>query len=95
MIHRPARDHRQAHDQGVGVLASVGLDVANDEVAACGRFTPRRFEHGVGLPHARAHAEKDLEASALCPRRLVMDGCQQRVGIGTVTFGHGASLANF
>ena len=89
-----AGQQRQAFGEGVGFLAPVGFEVTDDDVAPGGEFPAGGGEHGVGLAHAGAHAEKDLEPAALCPRGFTLDRRQQRIGIGSVAFGHTVTLTH-
>ena len=64
MLKLAAGNLRQALGERVRFLASMRLNVAYDHVAPGGEFASRGFEHGEGLAHAGAHAEKNLEPSA-------------------------------
>ena len=87
-----ARDDRQALGQRVGFLAPVGFDVTDDDVASGGQFAAGGFEHGVGLADARGHAEEDLQLAALLAGLLLLDGRQQRVGVGPGLVTHGCTI---
>ncbi len=87
------RDERNAHGERVGFLAAVGFHVADDQVAPVFQLALRRFEHGVGLAHAGAHAEKDLEPPALLARGLGLEGRQQGVRIGALAVVHKVNLS--
>ena len=72
----------------------MGFHVADDHVASGLQFAMRGFEHGVGLAHAGAHAEKNLEPPARLRGFLALDGTQQRIGIGAVAITHEFILPN-
>jgi hypothetical protein len=79
IVDLPAGNDLQPGDQGVGLMATMGLDDADHDVGAiaapglCGR------EHLVGLADAWSRAKKDLQPSALGAR-----GCaEQGFGGGT------------
>ena len=63
--------HFKPVHQGLGFRASVSLNDADDDVHAIAPLLVRRFQHGVGFPHAGIGAEEDfefsLEAGGLLP----------------------------
>ena len=77
------RDDGQPGDQGVGLLPSVRLDIADDDVAPLALGALGGAEHGVGLADTGGHAKEDLELAAFFRRLGFLDGGQQRIGIGT------------
>ena len=81
---------RQSLRERIRLLATVRLDVADDDVASRLQLALCRLQHRVGLAHAGAHAEEYLEATALLRSFLALDGIQQRVGIGAFKFRHKA-----
>ena len=60
-----ARQDLQTLGQGFGLLASVGLDHANDHVRALVQAALAGGEHFIGLAHAGGHADEDLQMSSL------------------------------
>jgi hypothetical protein len=80
MLEPLPRQRGQADQQGAGLVATVGLDQADDHVEALGLGPPGRLEHGVGLADPGRGAEEDLEVPArtLRARRHF----QQRLGVG-------------
>jgi len=71
----------------------VRLDIADDDIAAGSEFASRGFKHRVSFPHARRHAEEDLQLAAFPPVFFFLNRSQQRVGIGSLRLGHAFSLA--
>lgn len=45
---------------------------------------PRSLEHGIGLPHAGGRAEENLERAAALARLLILEACQEGIGIGSL-----------
>ena len=74
----------QSFEQALGLVAAVRFDVADHHVRALGAAFARGLEHGVGLAHAGAGTEKNLQLAALLPRFVLLHPRQQRVGIGTL-----------
>jgi hypothetical protein len=71
----------------------VGLNDPNYHLAAFRLFLPRSLQHGVGLPDAGAHPEKDFQFS---PRRclfLAFHPRQQCVRVGPLALAHGGNVA--
>src|SRR5262249_31622361 len=87
-----SRHDRHPFQQGFGVLAPMSLDNTHHNFTAFGLFLPRRLEHGVRLPNARRHPEKNLElaASGLCFVALHLR--QKCVPIGPLHFSHWSIL---
>ena len=94
IFNQPARECRQTFGQRIGFFAAVGFEVADDDIASGGEFAAGGFEHRVGFAHAGAHAEKNLELAATLAGLVALNRGEQRIGIGTVTLGHGFSLMN-
>ncbi len=92
IFHLDAWNDGQSFRQRVGFLASVGFDIADDDVASGRQFAAGGFEHGVGFADARRHAEEDLELAALFFGLLPLQGGEQRVRIGARRFGHGGMV---
>jgi hypothetical protein len=88
MFELTAGNSRQALGERVGFFSSVGFDVTDDDVAPGFQLVLRRFEHGVGLAHAGAHAEEHLEPAAFSLSLFALNRCEQCVGIGTLRLGH-------
>ena len=76
---RLARQHLQPGQQGLGFLAAVGLDQADDHLDALGMAPTAGGQHLVGLADPRGHAEVNLEPTS----PLTLGFGQQRVWIGT------------
>ncbi len=73
-----ARQDVQPFQQGLGLLASVGLHDADNHVDALGAAALAGAQHLVGLAYARRHAEIDLQP----PPPLPLGMRQKRVRIG-------------
>lgn len=87
-----ARDEREVLRERVGFGAAMRLDIADGDGTPRLQLALRRFEHGVGLAHAGAHAEEDFESATLRSRGVALDRSQQRVGTGALGFAHGFSV---
>ena len=74
----------QPFEQALGLLAAVRFDVADHDVRALGLAFARGLEHGVGLAHAGAGAEENLELAALLPGFVLLHARQQGVRIGAL-----------
>ena len=61
----PARQHLQPLQQGIGLGAAMGFDIADHHVAAVLLALPGRLQHGIGLADAGGIAEKDLQLAQL------------------------------
>ena len=61
--HRLARQHLEALQQRLRLLAAVRLDHADDNVHPLLKPGPRRQQHLVGLADTRRRTDKDLEAA--------------------------------
>ena len=94
MFELAAGNLRQAFGERVRFLASVRLNVTDDHVAPGGQFASRGIEHGVGLAHAGAHAEKNLKLAAFLRGFLALERTQQRIRIGAVAAVHEFILTN-
>ena len=84
-----AGQNGEPFEQRLRLLAPVRFDHADDHLHALLRLLLRGLQHCVGLAHAGAHAEENLQPPA--PRRItfLLDGSEERVGIGAVGFvGH-------
>ena len=88
----PAGNSWQTFGKRVGFLATMRFEVADDDIAPGGEFAAGGFQHGVGLAHAGAHAEENLELAALLAGLVALNRGKQRIGIGTVALGHVVTL---
>ena len=59
-----SRHDRHAFGQRFGFFAPVRFDDADDDFGALLQLLLCGLQHGVGLPDARRHAEKNLELAA-------------------------------
>ena len=84
-----ARQNRQPFQQRLRFLAPVGFDHADDHLRALLRLLLRRLQHRVGLPHARAQAEENLQPPTARRVALLFDRSEQRVGVGADILIHG------
>src|ERR1035441_7354152 len=73
---------------------SARFDVTDDHVAPGGQFASRGLEHGEGLAHAGAHAEKNLKLAAFLRGFLALERTQQHIRIGAVAAVHEFILTN-
>jgi hypothetical protein len=74
ILNGPTWNGRNALNERVGFLASVGFDVANNDISACLQFPLGRFEHRIGFPHTGTHAEKHLKTAAFPRSFLALNG---------------------
>src|SRR5260370_38461703 len=88
MFELPTGNLRQTYGKSVGFLAPMGFHIPDDNVATRGEFAMCGLEHGEGLTHTRAHAEKHFQLTAFLPRSLSLNCRQDRVGVRTVVCGH-------
>ena len=88
IVNLRARHDWHAFGQRFGFLAAVRFDNADHDLDALLQLLPRSLQHGVGLAHARRHAEKNLELAARWPR-LLRASCCARSASGS---GRSASL---
>jgi len=89
VVDRLAWENLQVVQQGLGLAPAMGLDHPDQDVAAAGPVAGGGAEHGVGLAHARAHAEEDLQPAAPGPLLLALERSEQRIGSGSGRVGHG------
>ena len=87
-----AGDDLQTGQQGQRLQAPVGFDDADRDIDAFRFAGLRVLEHGVGLAHAGAHAEKNLELAAFPRPFLTLDRGEQGIGIWPSQLGHGNIL---
>jgi hypothetical protein len=80
--HLAQRQARQALGQGLGLGAAMGFDHADGQRRAAGPGRLGGDQHGVGLAHARAGAEEDLQPAAPGLGLVGLDPAQQGVGVG-------------
>ena len=84
------RQELEADEERAGVVAPVGLDDPDDDVALLVlRLEARGLEHRVRLADAGRRAEEDRELAARRPRLLLAHAREQLVGIRPL-FGHRA-----
>src|SRR5262249_41244752 len=95
VVEELAWDEGEALGQSIGLFAAVSLDVADDNIPAGPEFALAGLEHGEGLAHSRAHAEKNLEPAARLLRSLALDRRQQGVRIWALRLSHESSLLIF
>ena len=72
----------EAVEQGLGLLAAVGLDDADDDVDPVARLGAGRLQHLVGLADAGGGADEDLQPAdmlLLAPGRF-----EKRLGRGSL-----------
>ena len=69
VVDRAARNDLEAFDEGLGLLAAMGLDDADDHVDAFGLAGPAGHQHFVGLADAGGRAEENLQPAARPPAR--------------------------
>src|SRR4030095_851713 len=79
-------------EQRLRFFATVRLDNPNDNFASFCLFLPRCLQHGIGLPHARRHPEKNLQFSARCSCFLAVHSRQDYVRARSLRLTHGTSL---
>src|SRR5262249_13376724 len=72
-----ARDRLEAREQGLGLLAAVSLDHADDDVDALPAPGLGRRQHLVGLADAGGGAEEYLQAAAGLLGRLLQEGIRR------------------
>ncbi|MCY1519036.1 hypothetical protein D9M68_537740 [compost metagenome] len=77
----------QAFQQAGGFAPAVGFDDAGQHVRALGGLRARGHQHGVCLAHAGGRPEIDAKLAAHRLPRGVVQGFQERVGIGTLACG--------
>src|SRR5208282_6564597 len=70
VTHFEERQLLQPLEQALGLDASMGFDVANDDIRATGACRPGRFQHRVGLAYPGRGAEEDAQPSA--PRSRIL-----------------------
>ena len=75
-----SRQHFEAFEQRLRLAAAVGLDEADDDLPPLGLALARGFEHGIGLAHAGAHPEEELQASPPARGFLLLREAQQLLG---------------
>ena len=73
----PARDHLQPVEQGLGLLAAVGLGHADDDVDPLAALGLGRGQHLVGLADARRCPQEDLQPAAGFLGRLLQQGLRR------------------
>jgi hypothetical protein len=83
ILHQIARDGRQPFRQRIRFLAPVRFEITDDHLASGGGFSARRLQHGVGLPDAGTHAEKDFEFAATLLGLSPLERGEQRIGVGS------------
>ena len=77
------RDCFETFEQGLGVAAAVGLDVADDDFDAGRLLALGGLQHGEGLADAGGVAEEDFELAAARLRLLGLHASEQLIGIGS------------
>ena len=77
------RKELEADRERGGVVAAVGLDDADDDVAPEIALGPRRLEHRVRLADAGRRAEEERELAALGAPLLLAHACEELVGVGS------------
>jgi hypothetical protein len=78
--------------QGVGLGATVSLDVADDRIDAVELLLAHRLEHRVRLPDAGGSAEEHLQLPATLARFFRLDSGQERLRVWPVGT-HDSSVA--
>ena len=84
MINRPSRDDRQFRQQFFCLGLSVGFHNTHDCVPSVTAIPLCRLEHGIGFPHAGAHAKKDLQSAARDARVPQVRGNRTRIRSGAM-----------
>ncbi len=89
ILHRAARQYLEALQQGLSFRPSMRLHDADDDVHAIATLLVRRFQHGIGFPHARIGPEEYFQFSLKLPSFFRLHPLQERIWIWT-DLGHGA-----
>ena len=85
----PGRKPLESLEQGLGVLAAVRLDPADDDIDAPAPQLVRRLQHGEGLADAGHGAEEELQPAALLRAFLDLPAFEQAFRRGpAVVHGH-------
>lgn len=82
----------QSLDQLLGLVATVGLDVADDHIEAALEILMSFAEHRVGLTDTCRRPEEDFQTPSTL--RTLGHGTQQRIGVGSRMSQVIASLLN-
>src|SRR5205823_1380983 len=86
------RGDRQSCEQRIRLRAAMSFNIADHQIAPRLQLALCGFQHRVGLANARAHAEENLEASALSLRRLALERGQQSIRAWARRLSHGSKL---
>ena len=92
MLDLCTRDDGESFEQRRRLHATVCLDDADHDFYALAMPPPRLFQHGERLPHARAHAEENLQPSTPRLRLIAAQSGDQMVRIGPF-FAHAITVA--
>ena len=77
VLDEPARNDLEPLEQGLSLLAAVGLDHADDHVDPLAALGLGRGQHLVGLADARRRPQEDLQPAAGFPGRLLQQGLRR------------------
>ncbi len=86
------RKHGEPFEHGRRFAPAVGLDHAHHDIAALLFELARRREHRIGLAYAGRGAEVDAQLSASGLSFVLLELCQENVGVGSVSVGCGHGL---
>ena len=76
-----ARHDFQSPYQSLGLFATMRLYDADSDIHAIAPLLVRRFQHGIGFPHAGVGAEEDFELALRPPVLFSLRALQQCVRI--------------